>query len=241
MLKLDSYSYLPLNDGNYKPHDYLKRAVDEMKAYCLPYGHVDIANPETGAIVAIILYMIAKEPAVGRTKLECYTIFLNRIIKGATGHELFTWGLNKKGRIGYFKKIFDYMIENGLILANGSYQFYIMDGTGTKKIIPRLSVMLDKVLPYLNKLLEDYKNITAKEMLKKVNGVILHDGIEYLMLSRVGEQLGLSRMLLLHMCKEGKIEGAIKGSNGLWLIPRSSLKNIHPKVIMRAEDRETTS
>ena len=47
--------------GNYEPHDYLKQTIETMKDYCLPYGQVRIANPETGVIVALILYIIAKD------------------------------------------------------------------------------------------------------------------------------------------------------------------------------------
>ena len=154
------------DDGKYQPHNYLKRAVDEMKAYRLPYGQINIANPETGAIVALILYMIAMDKTIGRTKLECYTILLNRTIKVDTSRELFTWDLNKKGLISGFKKIFDHMIGQGLILRNGRSQFYILGGA--KKIIPRLPVMLDRLLPYLNRLLEDYKGCTAREILEKI-------------------------------------------------------------------------
>ncbi|MBQ6971560.1 MAG: hypothetical protein IJP86_04310 [Synergistaceae bacterium] len=154
------------NDGEYQPHNYIRRAIDEMKDYCLPYGQVKIANPETGAIVALILYMIAKDKNMGRTKLECYTILLNRMIKADTGRELFTWNLNRKGLVAGFKKIFDHMVACELMLNNGRSQFYILGGA--TKIIPRLSIMLDRLLSYLNKLLEDYKGCTAREMLEKI-------------------------------------------------------------------------
>ena len=223
-----------LNDDKYQPHPYLNKAIDEMKDYCLPYGQVKIANPETGAIVALILYMIAKDKTVGRTKLECYTILLNRMIKADTGKKLFTLSLNKRGRINSFKKIFDYMLEHELILSNGRSQFYVL--SGAKKIISRLPVMLDRLLSYLDKLLDDYKSCTAAETLRKTikPEVILYNGIEYLTLFKASEKLGISYMILLLMCREGKIDGAIRGNNGLWLVPCSSLKNIHPKVIMRA-------
>ena len=88
--------------GGYKPHDYLTQVIEEMKDYCLPYGQVKIANPDTGVIVALILYIIAKEPTVNHTKLECYIILLNYMIKDATGIELFTWTLNSNGRQGTY-------------------------------------------------------------------------------------------------------------------------------------------
>ncbi len=55
-------------DDNYEPHNYLNGVIRTMNDYCLPYGQVRIANPETGVIVALILYIVAKEPTVNRTK-----------------------------------------------------------------------------------------------------------------------------------------------------------------------------
>ncbi len=154
-----------LFDGEYTPHDYLKKAIIEMKDYCLPYGQVKIANQETGAIVAIILYVLAKEPKAVRTKLECYIILLNKLIREETCNDLFTWKLNNKGRVSSFSKFWDYMLMSGLLLSNGRSRFYVLGGAG--KIIARLPIMLDRLLPYLNKILVNYEDYTAGEILEK--------------------------------------------------------------------------
>ena len=154
------------NDGKYQPHSYLKKAIEEIKGYCLPYGQVKMANPETGVIIALILYIIAKEPTVNHTKLECYIILLNRIVKEATGTELFKWRLNSRRRIGNFRKFFDYMTDRNFIKLKGRSNFVILDGA--RSILPKLSLILRNLLPYLSKLLNKYEGSTAGEMLKKI-------------------------------------------------------------------------
>ena len=153
-------------DGSYKPHDYLKRAIFAMTAYRVSDKQVEIANSETGAIAAIMLYIINAEPKVSRTKLECYLILLNKIVKEATGKELFTWTLNKYKRISNFKCIFDNMLERGLLSENGSARFFI-PRVGWN-VVQGLPIMLDNLLPYLDKLLARYDDYTAGEMLKEI-------------------------------------------------------------------------
>lgn len=157
---------LPSIDDNYKPHNYLKRAIFAMSAYRVSDEQVNIANPETGAIAAIMLYIINAEPKVSRTKLECYLILLDRLVKEATGKKLFTWTLNKYKRISNFKCIFDNMLERGLLSENGSARFFI-PRVGWN-IVQGLHIMLDDMLPYLDKLLARYDDYTAGEMLKEI-------------------------------------------------------------------------
>lgn len=153
-------------DGNYRPHDYIRQAIEEMKDYCLPYGQVRIATPDTGVIVALILYIIAREPTVNRTKLECYIILLNHMIKDTTGSELFTWTLNRSGRISNFSRFFNYMEGKGLIQPNGRSNFAILGYT--KNTQSRLETILRNLLPCLSILLNKYKESTATTMLKDI-------------------------------------------------------------------------
>lgn len=158
--------YLHSIDDNYKPHNYLKRAIFAMTAYRVSDEQVEIANSETGAIAAIMLYIINAEPKVSRTKLECYLILLNKLIKEATGKELFSWTLNKYRRISNFKFVFKHMIECGLLSENGSARFFV--SSKAWNIVQGLHIMLDDLLPYLDKLLARYDDYTAGEMLKEI-------------------------------------------------------------------------
>lgn len=153
-------------DDNYRPHGYIKGAIGVTDNYCLPYGQVRIANPETGVIVALILYIIAKEPTVNHTKLECYIILLNRMVKDATDTELFTWHLNRGGRIGNFRHFFDYVEGKELIQQNGRSRFVILKGASN--ILPQLTMILRNLLPYLNRLLNRYGDYTAAAMLEEI-------------------------------------------------------------------------
>ena len=152
--------------GGYKPHDYLTQVTEETKDYYLPYGQVKIANPDTGVIVALILYIIAKEPTVNHTKLECYIILLNYMIKDATGIELFTWQLNNRRRIGNFRKFLDYMTSHGLIKLKGRSNLAIL--SGARNLLSKLPLILSNLLPYLSQLLTKYENYTAGAMLIEI-------------------------------------------------------------------------
>ncbi len=157
-----------LFDGSYKPHDYLNGVIEAINDYCLPYGQVKIANPETGVIIALILYIIAKEPTVNHKKLECYIILLNHMIKDATDSELFTWTLNRRTRIGNFNKFFECMEGKGLIRPKGRYNFVIRNSSSVRSILPQLEMILRNLLPYLSELLIKYENSTAEAMLKDI-------------------------------------------------------------------------
>lgn len=154
------------SDSGYRSHDYIRGAVEKMKAQRLPYGQVRIANPDTGVIVALILYIIAKEPTVNHTKLECYIILLNRMVKDATDTELFTWQLNRGGRIGNFRHFFDYMEGKELIQPNGRSRFVILKGASN--ILPQLTTILRNLLPCLHRLLNRYGDYTAAAMLEEI-------------------------------------------------------------------------
>lgn len=154
-------------DGSsYVPHSYLNRAVNSMKDYCLPDGASSIPSPETGAIVAITLYILAKELEAGRTKIECYLILLDRAIREATGSNLFNWTLTGKGLVRGFGKIYENMINKGLLLSNGYSRFYVL--VGASDIIADWSKILGNLLPYLDRLLGGYGDYTATRMLKEI-------------------------------------------------------------------------
>ena len=56
------------------------RAQKMLKDYCLHYGQVrDIQQADTGVIIGLIVYFIAREPKINRTKLEAYILLLNII------------------------------------------------------------------------------------------------------------------------------------------------------------------
>ena len=162
---------LPLNDEKYTPHNLIKRAVVSMNDYRLPEGQVGMASPETGVVVAVILYILYNEPKAVRTKLECYIILLDRMVKEATGEGLFTLELNSKGRISNFKRIFDFMLKKGLLSPSGTARFFMTELA--VEIIKRLGIVLGKLVPYVEKLLVNYDYLTAGEMLTEISKPLL--------------------------------------------------------------------
>ena len=159
-------SVVTLFDVKYAPHKYLSKAITQIANYCLPYGQVRIVNPETGIIIALILYIIAKEPTVNHTKLECYIILLNKMVNNSTGQELFTWQLNNRRRIGNFRKFLDYMTSHGLIKLKGRSNLAIL--SGARNLLLKLPLILSNLLPYLSQLLTKYENYTAGAMLIEI-------------------------------------------------------------------------
>ena len=153
-------------DKKYKPHRFLKKAISAMKPYRMPDGKVDIATPETGAMVAIILYIISKELKVSRTKLECYIIMTNKLVLLRIGIELFTWRLNSKGRISNFKAVCEHMTACGLLLKDGHSRFFLLPETAN--IIPKLPAMLGRLHLYFNVLIRYHYSYTAREMLRYI-------------------------------------------------------------------------
>ena len=100
----------------------LRRLHDAMQGYRLPRGVVNINIDDTGAIIAIILYFIAKEPTISRDKLEAYILLLDKIYYYQDNrHEhMFQWHLTDKGRIGRFINFEHFMIERQLLVLDSS-------------------------------------------------------------------------------------------------------------------------
>lgn len=144
------------------PRKLLVPVIEAMKGYRMPnYRNVSIDYDDTGAVVAIIIYFIAREPSIGMTKLECYLICLDRLSKGETGNHLFKWSLTKSGNIRNFKKLIDFMIDKQLISRRGNYQFNILNSVLKIKGFPK---MLGGIQHWMNMILNKFYYITAKDL-----------------------------------------------------------------------------
>ena len=133
--------------------------------------HPDIDTEDTGAIVAIIMYFIAKEPSICVTKLECYLILLDRICIYKKKYHLFSWRLNEKGRIRDFKSFINSMKEQKLIYLreNSKYYFeFVKDNADS--IIDKFPSMLSHVISWLDNILDVCKSMNSKEMLSMIIG-----------------------------------------------------------------------
>ncbi len=109
----------------YRPNRLIASVIEETgKEYQLPSGAVDMPVQETGAIVAIILYLIKAEPKIGITKLEYYIILLDKMCFQETGQRLFNYRLTY-GPYGYFIQNFraflDFLEDKGVISKRRDY------------------------------------------------------------------------------------------------------------------------
>ena len=133
--------------------------------------HPDIDTEDTGAIVAIIMYFIAKEPSICMTKLECYLILLDRICVDKKKYHLFSWRLNEKGRIRDFKSFINSMKEQKLfyLRENSKYYFeFVKDNADS--IIDKFPLMLSNVISWLDSILNVCKDMNSREMLSCIIG-----------------------------------------------------------------------
>lgn len=109
----------------YKPNRLIASVIEEAgKEYQLPSGSVDMPVQETGAIVAVILYLINAEPKIGITKLEYYIILLDKMCYQETGQRLFNYRLTY-GPYGYFIQNFraflDFLEDKEIISKRRDY------------------------------------------------------------------------------------------------------------------------
>ena len=113
------------------------------------------------AIIAIIIYFMMKERGIGLKKLEYYIIILDRIIQEKTAKHLFNWRLTKGGHIRNFAKFIEFMINKDLISRKGNRGFNLLKTIQNINGFPRF---LQRILPYLDGMVEQFRDQTIKEV-----------------------------------------------------------------------------
>ena len=143
-----------------------------MKDYCLSPDVTRIYIPDTGVIVALILYFIARDYSVCMTKLNGYIVLLDRVIKDNTGEHLFHLDLDGKGLIRNFKYFIEYMINKKLISRRSNHQFNLLRDVLNIKEFPSMfysirewldNVVNDCIFMSAQQLLEHLKNFRQKD------------------------------------------------------------------------------
>ena len=155
-----------MSNGNNNLLALCKKRMEKQRIF-----HPDIDIEDTGAIVAIIMYFIAKEPSICTQKLECYLILLDRICVHRKGYHLFSWQLNEKGRIRYFRDFINSIQKQKLIYLrkNSKYYFEFVEGCADS-IIAQFPLILSNVISWLNNILYVCKDMNSKEMLSRIIG-----------------------------------------------------------------------
>ena len=143
--------------------DILAKVREEMREYRLPDGLVNINNADTGVIVAIIIYFIAKEPKIGLIKLECYLYILKEKFYEETGGKLFSNVVSEESqRIRNFYKFIDFMQENALINRDTDVsQFELTKQSGA--MVYKIRIMFGEMLNFLDWVLSKGKQIPSSD------------------------------------------------------------------------------
>ncbi len=141
------------------------RAQKMLKDYCLHYGQVrDIQQADTGVIIGLIVYFIAREPKINRTKLEAYILLLNIICCKAYNKAFIDCTLTSAGRIGCFTNLMNAMEFNELISPRKHNTYPLC--TKASWIIANSSKIFAGIEPSLHFILDTWGHKNGKQTLE---------------------------------------------------------------------------
>ncbi len=107
-------------------NNFLTVARQCMSNYCLSPDLTRIYIPDTGVIVALILYFIARDHSICMTKLNGYIVLLDMKIHADTGEHLFQLDLDSTGLIRDFRMFIEHMIDKNLISRRSNHQYNLL-------------------------------------------------------------------------------------------------------------------
>ena len=140
------------------------RAQKMLKGYCLHYGQIrDIQQADTGVIIGLIVYFIAREPKINRTKLEAYILLVNIICCRAYNKALIDCTLTSAGRIGCFTNLMNAMELNELISPRKHNTYPLC--TKASWIIAHSSNIFAGIEPVLRFILDTWGHLNGKQTL----------------------------------------------------------------------------
>ncbi len=143
----------------------LNRARKYLSKYCLHYGEVrNVMHQDTGVVIGLIVYFIANEPTINRTKLEAYILLLNTICALAYGKTFFSCSLNTNGRIGNFKKFIDDMKVQELIIHQENNTYGLC--TNSSWIIAHSTNIFDGIVNILTGILGTWGHKNGRQTLE---------------------------------------------------------------------------
>ena len=140
---------------------FLNLSREAMRGYCLPNSVGDIPDYDTGVIIVIIIYFIAKEYKISKTKLNGYIVLLDMKAQEETGEHLFNLSTNSSGLIRDFNLIIEHMINLKLIGPRAGHSFNLMNNILNIKNFP---AMLSDIRAWLDEIVNDYIYMTAKQL-----------------------------------------------------------------------------
>ena len=151
------------NNSGFNVNDFLTKARECMRDYCLS---PDI--PDTGIIVAIILYFMAEDRNITMTKLNGYIVLLDMKIEADTREHLFHLDLGSDGLIRNFNSFIEYMLDRELISRRGRYNYRLTDNIKNIEVFPSI---LSDMYKYLKDVINDCGFMNAKEVQAHLNAL----------------------------------------------------------------------
>ena len=142
----------------------LTHARNMLTDYCLHFGQVKgIQQADTGVIIGLIVYFIAREPSINRTKLEAYILLLNIICHQAYNKAFIDCSLTQSGRIGCFANLMNVMETNELISPRKHNTYPLC--TNATELIRKLSKSFAEIEPLLRFILKTWGHFNGKQTL----------------------------------------------------------------------------
>ena len=151
------------NRNDSRLNNFLTVARQCMNDYCLSPDVTRIYIPDTGVIVALLLYFIAREHSICMTKLNGYIVLLDMKIHADTGEHLFQLDLDSTGLIRDFRMFIEHMINKNLISRRSNHQYNLLRDVLNIKKFP---LMFADIYKWLNEVVNDCVFMTAQQLLE---------------------------------------------------------------------------
>lgn len=138
--------------------------VMKEKGYCLPPEIQGVHPNDTGAVVAVVLYLVMKEPKINKKKIKCYLLLLDRICQYKDRGEIFRWQLHPNFIQKFIDELIDFMKKRKLIRLNGNSKSQLVTYEVPAFMKNVLPLIPPNVLYWLNTMLNVCKNKKGNKM-----------------------------------------------------------------------------
>ena len=150
-------------------HNLLGRVSSAMKdkGYCLPPTVQGVHTDDTGAVIAVVLYFIMKEPKISKKKIKCYLLLLNRICQKKGRGDIFRWQLeqlNTNSIQKFIDELIDFMKKRKLIRLNGNSKSQLVVHEVPTFFTEILPLIPSNVIVWLNSIVNVCKKKTGQDM-----------------------------------------------------------------------------
>ena len=136
----------------------------KQKGYCLPPEVQGVHTNDTGAVIAVVLYFIMKEPKINKKKIKCYLLLLNRICQYKGKGDIFRWELDEHFIQKFIDALIDFMKKRKLIRLSGNSKSQLVVYEVPTFFTEILPLIPPNVVYWLNTMLNVCKNKKGNKM-----------------------------------------------------------------------------